>query len=122
MRKNKKFLKAGAVVVSIVIMAVIFIIGFTSAYIAITGTSKESQIVETIKIEQIINSGIERFKYEVYINGFNIDKAECDDDLWTFSNGDYSYTITCLDLGNEKKFYVSGTYKNKTITKEIKIF
>jgi len=117
--KNKKLLSGSAIIVSVVIMAGIFIMAFASAYMVITSTSREIKISESLKAEQVVNSGIERFKHEIYSNSFDLSSADCNSDLFSLSGEDYSYVINCLDIGDDRKVYISATYKNKTIAKEI---
>lgn len=121
MNKSKKnFLPGSALLVLIILIASFFIISFTTVYISIVSISRESKIVETMKIEQVINSGIERFKYEVYSNNLDLSTIDCSGDLFIDQNDEFSYVINCLTENGEASFYVSGYYKDRVITKKIK--
>ncbi len=119
---KEKFLSGSAIMVSVVIMAAIFLAAFGSAYMVITSTSREAKISETLKAEQSAFAGVERLKFEVYSNNFDASSATCGSDIFSFSNDDgSSYSVYCLDVNGEKKFYSSGFYNGREFSREVRI-
>lgn len=111
---------ASAILVSIVVFGAISIIAFGSAYMSIINMSKGSSLSDKMKAEKMIESGIERFKYEFYFNDFDVNSV-CSQDIFSYSSSDLSYNIYCDNSSGQNLFFVSGNYKNTEFSKKIKI-
>lgn len=118
--KNNK-LSGSAILVSIVIMGSIFIMAFGSAYMSIVNMSRGTSLSDNIKAEEASRSGIERFKFEVYFNNFDIEGVYEDLVFYSQINNDLSYTIYCNDSTGKNVFYSLGDYKGSKISTKIDI-
>lgn len=119
-------MEGSALLLTIMILASIFIIAAGTAYVSITSMAKVSRMTENMKANQIAVSGSEKFLYELNVVGSYSLTDPClgfDSPVFYFNTGtnEANCRVYCDNSSGSNVYYSLGNFKNSSSLIEINV-
>ncbi|MEI7620088.1 MAG: DUF1566 domain-containing protein [Candidatus Falkowbacteria bacterium] len=111
-----KKLPGSALLISLLILTGIFIIAFGAGYLSFFNTKNTDVYQQSSKARLAAEAGVERMKWEVGVNNFDMYTGCGSRILETNLDDGYYYLKCTLNVDNLPKIQAVGIYKNTSVT------